>query len=165
MLKHRPSYSLPAPDVECRNPTLDDLLRSYRSDVKEVDSAALSRLLKRHFNNFILECHFAASENREAFLLFRSRQCNAFMLEKMWSGGHDLTERRLEAIASAFYHHCLTTTNAIGWKMFNLAYHVEMQSDMLLLHLKGTLEFPFRDYGILKAPYSIRVLIHPAAES
>eukprot|EP00796_Vickermania_ingenoplastis_P009091 gene9091-6384_t len=103
------SYGLQPPMNEPENMLVDPGVQAleprqeaYYSGIKEDDSNALARLLKKHFNNFILECEFNATGNTRAFDILRARRCDRLDVDPNFSAGHNLTLERTKHIADLF---------------------------------------------------------------
>lgn len=89
--------------------------KAYQSGVVEVDSNALARLLKKHFNNFVLECEFNATGNMQGYDIMRSRRCDQLEVDNENSSGHNLTLRKVKSIADLFLRYCMNVIDAQRW--------------------------------------------------
>lgn len=88
---------------------------AYQSHIVEVDSNALARLLKKHFNNFVLECEFNATGNDQAYEIIRSRRCDHLRVDDSYSAGHNLTIPKTKDVADLFLKYCMSVIDAQCW--------------------------------------------------
>eukprot|EP00796_Vickermania_ingenoplastis_P009095 gene9095-6388_t len=93
----------------------DPRREAYQSMIVESDSNALARLLKKHFNNFVLECEFNASGNTQAYDIIRSRRCDQLEIDSAYSSIHNLTIDKTKTVADLFLRYCMAVIDAQHW--------------------------------------------------
>lgn len=132
---------------------------AYKSQIIESDSNALARILKKHFNNFILECEFNSSGNARAYEIIRSRRCDSLEIDDAYSAGHNLTVLKTKSVADLFLQYAMAVIDAQRWGG-SLRYAIKRhgESDHGFITISGLINFLSGDkVRKLDAPYKLDV--------
>lgn len=153
-----PHLTMSSPQAEYNLDLVGPRLEAYRSGIVEPDSVALARLLKKHFNNFVLECEFNASGNSKAFEILRLRRCDKLSVDNALSAGHNITSKRVKHIADMFIQYAMTIVDAQGWGG-QLRFAVKRKKDTgssAKLAVIGTISYLTSDRTVkFEAPYQV----------
>lgn len=145
-------------DVAALGPRRD----AYHSGVNEDDSNALARLLKKHFNNFILECEFNASGNSRAFDIIRARRCDRLEIDNSLSTAHNLTVERTKHIADMFLRYSMAVIDSQRWGG-ELRYAIKRPNPVETygsLSVVGNISYVTSDRTMkFDAPYQVEIII------
>lgn len=139
---------------------------AYFSGLREPDTNTLARLLKKHFNTFVLECEFKAAGNMKAYEVFQKNRCDRLQINQKYSSGQNLTITSAKHVAELFLKYTVAVIDAEQRWGGELRYALQQKDSAASICINGSISFISKD-GSMKydAPYQVEIDFTLAAPS